>query len=296
MMDMEGTTTSSPEILIKNEAAFHSLFSSPDADVILGANDHTLFRIHSWTLKTTSGWFRSLFSMPRLNPECDNPETINLDEDSYTLESLFRMICGLPINPLTSYDEVDTLLFTAEKYDMPGPISLIRILVMTPQLLGEPLRLYAVASRFGWEEETKFASTQSLALNIYAPEHQAALRKMNTSAVLDLMHLHRSRREGIRRRLDESPFVTGTSVPHCPRCGRMISHHTWRELKYRVVLEMDVRPLGDTVLNVGLVEWSEARACWDAKCPNTECNCVLYDKTETLRLIRECIDGLPKVA
>lgn len=43
-------------------------FSSSDADMILGANDHTMFRIHSWTLKTISGWFRSLFSMPRQNP------------------------------------------------------------------------------------------------------------------------------------------------------------------------------------------------------------------------------------
>lgn len=287
-MDTEPSSESS----VKKEDAFHSLFSSPDADVILGASDHTLFRVHSWTLKTTSGWFRSLFSMPRLNPVADHPEIINLDEDSYTLGSLLRMICGLPINPLTSYDDVDALLFAAEKYDMPGPISLIRILVMTPPLLDQPLRLYAAASRFGWEEEAKHASTQSLALNLYASEYQPILRKIGTNAVLDLIHLHRERREGLRRRLNEPPFVTGITVAHCPRCRRTIDHHTWRELKYKVVLEMDVRPLGDTVLNVGLVDWPEAQACWDAKCPNDECACVLYDKGETLRLIRECINGL----
>jgi hypothetical protein len=119
---------------------------------------------------------------------------------------------------------------------------------------------------------------------------------MGTNSVLDLIHLHRERREGLRKRLNEVPFVTGNEVAHCPRCRRTIDHHTWRELKYRVVTEMDVRPLGDTVLNVGLEEWSEAKTCWDAKCANTECNCVLYDKSETLRLIRECIDGLPKTA
>ncbi|OAX38091.1 hypothetical protein K503DRAFT_741710 [Rhizopogon vinicolor AM-OR11-026] len=292
MMDTEA----SPKILVKTEDTFHSLFSSPGADVILGSSDHTLFRVHSWTLKTTSGWFRSLFSMPRLNPVSHCPETINLGENSRTLESILRMICGLPINPLTSYDDVDVLLFAAEKYDMPGPISLIRILVMTPPLLDQPLRLYAAASRFGWEEEAKYASTQSLALNIYAPEYQPILRKIGTSAVLDLIHLHRERREGLRRRLDETPFVTGSTVAHCPRCRRVIEHHTWRELKYKVVLEMDVRPLGDTVLNVGLVDWPEAQACWEAKCPNTECTCVLYDKNETLRLIRECIDSLPNAA
>jgi len=292
MMEME--PKSGTLVKVMNEDAFHSYFSSPDADVILGANDHTLFRVHSWTLKTTSGWFRSLFSMPQQSPVSDHPETINLDEDSHTLESLLRMVCGLPIKPLTSYDHVDELLFAAEKYDMPGPVSLIRILVMSPPLLDQPLRLYAAATRFGWEEEAKHASTQSLALNIYAPEHQATLRKLCTSAVLDLIHLHRERREGIRKRLNEQPFVTGSTMASCPRCRRTIDHHTWRELKYKVVLEMDIRPLGDTVLNVGLMDWPEAKACWDAKCPNAECTCVLYDKGETLRLIRECIDNLPK--
>jgi hypothetical protein len=277
-----------------NGATFHKSFSSPDADVILGAKDLTLFRIHSWTLKTTSGWFRSLFSMPQQSPPSNYPETINLDEDSHILESLLLMICGLPINPLTSYDEVDALLFAAEKYEMPGPVSLIRMLAMTPPLLDQPLRLYAAATRCGWEEETKRASAQSLALNIYAPEHQPILRKLHTSAALDLINLHRDRREGIRKRLNEQPFVTANTMASCPRCRWRIDHHAWRELKYRVVMEMDVRPLGDTVVDVGLTEWPEAIACWDAKCPNAECTCVLYDKVETLRLIRDCIDSLPK--
>ncbi|KAG1742119.1 hypothetical protein EDB19DRAFT_1702106 [Suillus lakei] len=253
-----------------NEDAFHKSFSSPDADVILGAKDRT---------STTSGWFRSLFSMPQQSPLPNHPETINLDEDAYTLESLLLMICGLPINPLTSYDEVDALLFAAEKYEMPGPSS---------------APLLQLRTRCGWEEEAKRASAQSLALNIYAPEHQPILRKLRSSAVLDLINLHRDRREGIRKRLDEQPFVTGTTLASCPRCRWNIDHHTWRELKYRVVMEMDVRPLGDTVVDEGLTEWPEAKACWDAKCPNTECTCVLYDHIETLRLIRDCIDSLPR--
>jgi hypothetical protein len=42
---------------------------------------------------------------------------------------------------------------------------------------------------------------------------------------------------------------------YCLQCRRMIDHRTQRELKYKVVLKMDVCPLGDTVLNDGLVEW-----------------------------------------
>ncbi|KAH7903942.1 hypothetical protein BJ138DRAFT_1167363 [Hygrophoropsis aurantiaca] len=315
---MESTDPSNPEkpltqALTILEDKTHPCFASPDADIILGAKERTLFRVHSYTLKTTSGWFRSLFSLPQrpsTSPSATSgftsastsgftstsfsAEVIHLDEDAHTLESLLRMICGLPVHAPTSYDAIDALLFAAEKYDMPGPISLLRILVLTPPLLDQPLRLYAAASRFGWDPEARQASAQTLTLNIHAPEHRATLRKLDTDAVLALFELHRARREGLRHRLDEHPFVGSTVVAFCPRCRRQIDHHTWRELKYKVILEMDTRPLGDTVVGVGLLEWPEARACWEAKCPNGECACVLYDKTETLRLIRECVDGLPK--
>ncbi|KAG1793342.1 uncharacterized protein HD556DRAFT_1479438, partial [Suillus plorans] len=241
---------------------FHRSFSgsSLDANVVLGAKDHTLFHIHSWTLKMTSGWFRSLFSMPQQNPLPNHPEFINLDEDSHTLESLLLMLCGLPVNPLTSYDEVDALLFAAEKYEMPGPISLIRVLIMTPPLLDQPLHLYAAATRCGWKEEARHASVQLLALNIYTQEHQPILRKLHMGAVLDLMNLHHNRREGIRQRLNERPFVTRSTTASCPRCRWKVDHRTWRELKYRVVMEMDVRQLGDMVVDVGLTGWPEAIA------------------------------------
>ncbi|EIW82549.1 hypothetical protein CONPUDRAFT_53299 [Coniophora puteana RWD-64-598 SS2] len=289
----------------------HPEFSSPDADVILAAKDQTaLFRVHSYTLKTTSGWFRSLFSLPQrpLSPSTStssaltlvpsmststtHPDTIALDEDAPTLEALLRMVCGQPITPPQTHDALDALLFAAEKYDMPGPLALLRILLAVPPLSAEPLRIYAAASRFGWDAEARAASAQTLAMDVHDAAHGPVLRKLSTDAVLALFALHRDRREGLRRRLDEPPFV-GAGMQTCPRCRRPIDHCAWRELKYRVILEMDIRPLGDTV-NAGLLEWTEAKACWEAKCPGTECACVLYDKGETLRLMRECIESLPK--
>lgn len=47
------------------EDRFHGLFSSPEADVILAAKDSVLFRVHSQTLKTTSGFFRTMYSLPQ---------------------------------------------------------------------------------------------------------------------------------------------------------------------------------------------------------------------------------------
>jgi hypothetical protein len=289
----ESMQTDSESALV-DEASIHPLFCSPEADVVLGAKGGPFFRVHSYTLKTTSGWFRAMFSLPQSTmtskPEID---VIYVDEDEHTLESLLRMVCGLPILDVESYDEVDSLLFAAEKYDMPGPTSIIRKLIMTPPLLDQPLRLYSTACHFGWESEAKSASTETLTYNLHAPVHRPFLQTLGTDAILNLFDLHRARREGLRQRLDDPPFVSG-GVSHCHMCRELIDYHTWRELKYKIILEMDVRPLGDTIVNSGLLDWPEAQACWNAKCPNASCERVLYDKTETLRVIKECIERLPK--
>ncbi|KAI6032760.1 hypothetical protein F5J12DRAFT_796243 [Pisolithus orientalis] len=294
----------------KRETLVHPAFDSPEADIIIVSKDLTCFRVHSFTLKTTSGWFRSLFTLPHpvssgpsnsaipsketLPPTASTAETIHLDEDAETLEIVLRMISGLPITPFTSYDTVDAVLYASEKYDMPGPASLVRIAVLTPPLADQPLRLYASSSRFGWIEESRVASERTLALDLWSEENWKMLRKVDGPAALDLLKLHRSRREGVRKRLEEHPFVSGSTAALCARCRRPTDHHTWRELKYKIIMEMDHRPLGDTVLNVGLQEWPEAMACWEARCPHDACASVIYDKTETVRLIRDCIESLPK--
>lgn len=309
--DENDTSAPPPRI----ESTTHPAFDSPDADVVLVSRDLVRFRLHSFTLKTTSGWFRSLFTLPRpstssvpeasgmgvghdrlpaLTPSITDPETIHLDEDSATLELLFRMISGLPIQPLMSFDTVDALLFASEKYDMPGPTSLVRIAVLTPPLADQPLRLYAAASRCGWIEEAKVASQRTLAMNLWQDENWEMLAKVDVRSALALLKLHRSRTECLRKKLDEHPFVNGNPLSYCSRCRRQADHHAWREFKYRVVTEMDIRPLGDTILDAGLTEWPEAKACWEAKCPHLDCAIVQYDKTETIRLIRECIESLPK--
>jgi len=281
--DPENTT-------MDDTAAYHPLFSSPESDTVLGTKDGVLFRVHSFTLKTTSGWFRAMFSLPQ-RTSVGTPEVLYVDEDAATLEGLLRMVCGLPIPQLHSYEIIEPLLYAAEKYDMSGPLSIARALLMTGPFLSDPLRLYALACRYGWDSEAKRASTQTLALNLHAPEHRLTLRKLGTEALLSLFELHHSRRESLRKCLNEYPFVKDTGVSTCSNCHATVNYQTWRELKYVIVLEMDRRPLGDTILNVGLNDWPAARACWNAKC--LACERVLYDKKETLKGIKDVIDQLP---
>ncbi|KAF9038410.1 hypothetical protein BDP27DRAFT_1347783 [Rhodocollybia butyracea] len=244
-----------------------------------GAQTSVYFRLHSHNLKIASGFFRQMFMLPQ-NTQLDNNGILYLEEDEVTLENLFRMISGLSVPPIDSYDLVDPLLDAIEKYDTPGPLSIVRLLVMTPALLNEPFRLYAVACRFGWDDEAQYASSQTLAYDLHCPDVRPYLTRLSTNALLRLLDLHRSRREGLRQRLDDPPFVSG-GLATCNNCNSTIDYHTWRELKYKIILEMDVRPLGDSISDEGLTDWS--------------CSRSLYDKSETLRVIRECIEKLPKM-
>ncbi|KAJ4000625.1 hypothetical protein F5050DRAFT_1797132 [Lentinula boryana] len=297
MMELDGSQSTALVEVNREERNYHPLFSSPDAEVVLAAkNDFVAkasvyFRLHSHNLKTASGFFREMFLLPQ-NSQLDDG-VFYLEEDASTLELLFRMISGLPIPQIDSYDTIDPLLDAIEKYDTPGPLSVVRLLVMTPPLLGQPFRLYAIACRFGWDTEAQYASTQTLSYDLYDKEIRKYLSRLSSAALLRLFDLHRLRREGLRQRLNDPPFVSG-GLATCNNCNAVIDYHTWRELKYKIILEMDVRPLGDTILEQGLSGWPEALSCWQAKCVQTGCSRALYDKVETLRVIRECIETLPR--
>ncbi|KAH9993493.1 hypothetical protein BJV74DRAFT_833070 [Russula compacta] len=282
---------------------FHPLFSF-EADVILGSRDGMLFRVPSMTLKMTSSWFRTMFTLPQgsppahsrsLNsnqqrdgtttPSASDTEIISLDEDARTLEPLLRMICGLEIPTLDTWDAVEPVLYAAEKYDMPGPASIIRALLRTPAFAGAPIRLYAAACHFGWAEDARAASTRSLTLNLFTPEHRPR------------SSLHHTRRAQFRARLAEPPFLTDVllrdaNAARCTRCREPISYGEWRELRYMMLNELERRPAGDTVV-AGLEDWPTAQACWSAKCKKTICGSAVYDKTLTSKAIKDVLDSLP---
>ncbi|TFY63387.1 hypothetical protein EVG20_g6331, partial [Dentipellis fragilis] len=287
----------------QSTSSFHPLFAF-DADVVLGSKDGVLFRVPSTTLRMTSSWFRTMFTLPQTLPPTppanlsapDAPDVINLDEDSRTLEHLFRMICGLTIPELDSWDTVEPLLYAAEKYDMPGPQSIVRALLRTKPFLDAPLRLYAAACRYEWDAEARLAATLTLSLDLHAAEYRGALLKLKTPALLALYDLHHERRELFRARLSQPPFLTDMqmtdSYARCTRCGEPVDYVAWRELKYVMVLEIDRRPVGDTIRE-GLDEWPAARACWAAKCKKPVCGSAVYDKPSTTRAIKEALESLP---
>jgi hypothetical protein len=219
-------------------------------------------------------------------------DSITLDEPSNVVGPLLKMISGMEIPKWESYDEVEGVLEAAHKYDMAGPISMIRFMLISPRFLAEPLRLYVMAIRFDWPEEAKLAAEQSLALSIHDTKYVPLLEQIPSRPLLKLLDLHRKRKDGFRNLIDEPSRFSAENVDlaYCA-CGNIVDNSPWRRLKSVMISQMDMRPMGDTLIGTVLEERQEARACWEAKCK--PCGKLSYERASTLQSLSICLDLLP---
>jgi hypothetical protein len=227
-------------------------FTEEDANVVLASSDGRYYRVPSYALRTTSGFFHGMMTLPQGDNQQDE-DIIVLDEKSQVLGTLLRMIAGLEFQRLKSFDELEDLLTAAEKYDMPGPRAIIRTIITTPLFLEKPLRLYAIAARYGWEEEAKFASKHTLALSIYKDEYAAILERMPVSYLMRLLRLHRERVAKFKEYITRGDGCFG--IQRCPNCHRKAIQTSIGHLVNLMISEMDQRPDGREVLAGNWKKW-----------------------------------------
>ena len=177
------------------------------------------------------------------------------------LEPLLRMICGLEI-ALDKWDAVEPVLYAAEKYDMPGPASIVRALLRTPAFADGALRLYAAACHFGRAEDARSAFTHSLTVNLYDLKKSPALPRLHTADLLASFELHHEWRKQFHQRIAESPFLTDAQLgdaARCSRCHDSISYVEWRDSARAV--ECDVCQARDLSCWGHRVGWPGGVAC-----------------------------------
>lgn len=281
----------------KEPRTYHPQFNTPDADVTLVSSEETGYRVPHFTLRNTCGYFRNLLSghSSSLVHEDRTLLFIDVAENDRVLTKVLSLICGLHTEYWESIDEIDDAIILAQKWDAPGPLSIMRGAITAPLFLADPLRLYAIATRMGWGEEAMLASTETLTLNLYDEENRPNLERISSSRLMKLFRLHRERRDRFKALLDsDGLFEAGNAERYlCPGCGEGMSNYTWRELKSKMFMEMDRRPLGDTLCSLEMEDWPEAVACWEAKCQKSDCGRLNYNKLSTLRDIKNCLDKLP---
>lgn len=227
------------------------------------------------------------------NGHGNDTEILFMDESADTLAVLLSVAHGQDVPSLNSISEVETVIHAAEKYDMPGVLNYVRqgLLRFVRQ---EPVRVYALACRWGWIEEAKTASSHTLGLDLLSSDIRPTLNVMDSEDLARLLYLHRRRRDCLRGRLDSEEVFYANVIPsRCqnPTCNAEVIHDKWHQLKYRWVTAIDQEP-ALFASRTALLEGLEVLEVINFKC--ARCIKKQYNTESTLANLRTLLDELPQ--
>jgi hypothetical protein len=177
---------------------FHPEFSHEDENIVLCSTDEIRFLTYKVILRQASGFYRDTLSLPQSSVTGSGDKVtvdfVALDEDGETIADILRMICGRAVRKLDFLNVIEPLLYAAEKYDMPGPISIIREAAWANTAL-DPFRVYALSCRYGWQDLAKMSSTRTLTSDIADSAVLDKLQRItDTTALMKLLQLHLQRK------------------------------------------------------------------------------------------------------
>ena len=195
-------------------------FNAPDADAILRSSDGKELRVHKLVLSLASPVYRGMFSLPQpIDPPSQIP-SVDVSEPSDILQPFIQYL--YPRSPPKISDiSIWAALYTiADKYGAEGAMESLRDMLVPRFLDTHPLRVYALASRWGFEEEARIASRRTLTIDILKDFPREDAELMGGGACQQLYLLHLDRREAARTLVVNHPLPFSTdSSCKCPPPG-----------------------------------------------------------------------------
>ncbi|KIP12019.1 hypothetical protein PHLGIDRAFT_46366, partial [Phlebiopsis gigantea 11061_1 CR5-6] len=278
----------------------HPAFNASDGDILLCSSDNVFFRLHSLILTLTSEWFTTLLSLPHsppsyrqssFPPPSPTPEIIHMVEDAKVISGLLLIAGGREIPEFDSFEYLEDLLHAAEKYDMPGVLSILRLALVTPKFLDtHPVRVYAIACQWGWVEEAKLASTKTLGIDLLGHDAAKDLHIIESPHLVALLQLHRRRRDVLRAGLDShTSFYANNNPGRCSHCQREIAHVEWMHLKHVWLNAVEQHPAN--VVSGVVLQDPEMHEMLSAVCQH--CHRKLYNAEGTIAKLKQLLEKLP---
>ncbi|OAX31317.1 hypothetical protein K503DRAFT_674112, partial [Rhizopogon vinicolor AM-OR11-026] len=180
---------------------FRAPFDDTDADLIIHTSDDAKFAVHKIFLTVASTLLkRFLLSGP--SSPCPpfeglfltrdaSRDTIKLAEDAQTTERVLQY-CYPFSNPVfTSLDDVQAVLEMMRKFGMKGLMNRVKGALVQQAFLDEhPLRVFAIAYRYGLEDEGRIAAKYTLRQSFFAP-YVKELEHIPASVYHRLLQYHR---------------------------------------------------------------------------------------------------------
>jgi hypothetical protein len=187
-------------------------FEAADADTILRPSDGKELCVHKVILSLASPVFQGMFNLPQPTGFSPKIPKIDVSESSDILQPLIQYLYPCSPPEISDISMWAALYAIADKYSVGPVMDLLRGMLIPRFLEISPLRVYALASCWGFEEEAKAASRGTLRMDISKgfPEEDATL--MGTVACQKLYLLHIQRRDKARLLLNRRPGVESACV------------------------------------------------------------------------------------
>lgn len=294
--------SSAASTVVASDDRYHSDFCSPTADFVVCSSNAVRFKCHRLFLQEASPVFRTMLSLPQPQTtlsstpaDAAKPPSIDLPEDGKTLEILLRLIYPMTHPHLDSLTMLATVLFAAEKYDMAGVISALRLHLRDERFLASnPVHVYALACRFAFAYEAKLASRATLTHDIYDPKHIPIFLStgLKVTDLFALMSLRHRRIDGMREFLEGERFEGNAPDFTCVSCEKKLNDITWPLLKASILKELYKRPLGDTIFGPDFLKSSAIHSFINCKCDECQ-ERVIYEKGKTLAMISDYLRSMP---
>ena len=196
-------------------------FNAPDGDIILRVqgSPNRDFRVHKIVLSLASPVFKDMFSLPQPRSEAleakggADTEVVDVTDPPQALALVLKLIYPfLPPN-IANLDLLVEALVVTDKYNIEGARARLR--VKLPKFVNkDPLRVYAIACRFGFDEEAEAVSSLTTGTYLPAlPQLPDDFKYLSPPAYHRLMVVHAKRHDSIEDAVDTVPFQ-----PTCPDC------------------------------------------------------------------------------
>jgi len=194
-------------------------FNVPNADVILrtSGSPNRDFRVHKLLLTLASPFFADMFTLPqpvRSGGEGADLAVVDVTDPPQALDLVLRLIYPSFLPP--SIDSLDLLvegLIIVDKYNIESARARLRV-QLTRFINDAPLRVYAIASRFGFNEEAEAASSLTTTHYLPAlPDIPDDMKYVPVSAYHKLVVLHAKHRDSVEDAIDGVLFE-----PACLEC------------------------------------------------------------------------------
>ena len=181
------------------------------------SSDFVNFHFNKVVLSVSSPFFADMFALPQPpeNEVIDGLPVVRLSEDAETLNGLLTMLYPIPSALPDSYDKALQLLAAAQKYDMAGVQSSIRIEILSwePLVLTgiEAFRAFAVASGAKLFPEMEISARQTLGFPMTLEYLSDELPLFEGWALRDLIRYRKRCRDRLVSTLDS--FLDSNDQP-----------------------------------------------------------------------------------